>query len=140
MAWDDPSPRTRPVSSSSRRLADLAEVPISQGRRVFRLALAAIVGMLACAIARAALAAWHGGAAHASGFDILLTTAVGWIAAALAWRYLKNRRSQYGLSERVRDGRSWGSSVDDGGIVDNLVVGQAVADLVEVAIDVVADL
>jgi len=138
MAWDDPSPRARsrrpPAQSNN------ADAPISFGRLVFRMALAGIAGVLACVGAKTGLSAWHGSAARASGLDIVLTVAAGCVAAALAWKYVMNRVPQHGLGARVRDGRGWGSGSGDGGIVDNLGTAEVVADLIEVAIDVVADL
>ena len=142
MAWNDPSPRTRFLPATSRRSTQpgYGSEPISFGRLVFRVVLAGIVGVLACLLAKACIAAWHGPAAHSSTLDVVLAFAIGFAVAALAWKYVMNRPVTHGLSARVRDGGGWGSGGYADDTFDNIVVADAAVDLVEVAVDVFADL
>jgi hypothetical protein len=143
MAWDDPSPRTRSSFASARPPAVPAlqpgygDAPVSFGRLMFRVVLAGALGVLAMLGTKAALAGWHGPGGHASGLALVLAVAVGFVVATLAWKYVMNRPTRHGLSARVRDG-SWGGGPD--GLLDTLVAVDVVTDLVEVAIDVAADL
>lgn len=142
MAWNDPSPRSRSLPASSRASSQpgYGVESISFGQLVFRVALAGIVGVLACLLAKAGFTAWHGQAPHVASLDTVLAGAIGFAVAALAWKYVMNRPPSRGLGARIRDGGGWGWRRDSYDTVDNLIVADAVVDLVEIASDVIADI
>jgi hypothetical protein len=146
MAWNDPSPRPRPLASRPSSPPGYGDTPISFGRLVLRMVVAGIVGVLASVLAKACLAALHGNAAHASGLATVLAVAAGFVVAALAWRYVMSRPAQRGLSARIRDGGGWGgggwgrSSGYDNYTVGDAIVADAAVDLVDAAIDIATDL
>jgi len=137
LGWQDPSPRARARSLAGNPAAQpgYGVAPVSFGRIVFRLVLAAIVGTLGFIAARAGLAAWHG---HASGFDVALAVAAGIVIGLLAWKYVTNRPASHGLSARVRDGGGWGARGDDG--LQTLVVADILTDVVEGVVDIAGDI
>ena len=139
MAWDDPSPRARAASATSRRSVQpgYGDAPVSSGRLVLRSVLAAVLGMIAGGFARSGLAAWHGQGA----LDTVFAVAIGFAAGALAFRFVMSRPASHGLSARVRDGRTWGSgdAYSEDAVVGNLLAAEALVDLAEMAADVLAD-
>ena len=138
MAWDDPSPRALASSATNRRSAPpgYGDAPVSFGRLVLRGALAVVVGVIAYVFAKSALAAWHGQAV----LDTVLAVAIGFAAAALAFRFVMTRPASHGLSARVRDGGGWGSGGYSRDAVDNLVAADVIMDLAEMTADVITDL
>ena len=142
MAWNDPSPRSRSLPSSSRPSAQpgYGVESISFGHLVFRVVLAGIVGVLAGLLAKAGITAWHGQAPHTASLDTVVACAIGFAVAALAWKYVMNRPVTRGLSARVRDGGAWGYGGDSDDTVNNFIVAEAAVDLVEVSVDVISDL
>ena len=141
MAWNDPSPRTRAMPAASHPSAQPGYgESISFGRLFFRVVLAGIIGVLACLLAKAGITAWHGQAPHIASLDTVLAGAIGFAVAALAWKYVMNRPVTHGLSARVRDGGDWGYGGNSYDTVDNFIVAEAAVDLVEAAVDVIADL
>ncbi len=160
MAWNDPSPRARAQSAAPRAMPANPgyEPSISFASLLFRMLLACLAGTIGYVVAKALAAAWHG--AHrsdASGLDAFLALAVAAIVAVLAFRYLLNRPASRGLSARIRDGGGWfgrnrawdngyGGSYDGYGNYGNgytlgeQVVGEAVVDVLSVAIDIATDL
>jgi hypothetical protein len=148
MAWDDPSPRTRsrPAHSGTSARPGYAPaaqpgygpVPISAGRLLWCLLLAAIVFVSTAVGALRGLITWHGHAGHGSLFDLVLAVAIGLAAAVLAWRYLSRRPGGGGWMWLSGRRRSWDDSYP-GTTYTDVVVAEVVAEVVVDAIGAVLD-
>ncbi len=140
MAWDDPLPRTRarPAAAAPSSQPGYGPEPVSFGRLLFCLLAAGIAGVATALATRHGLAGWRGHPAHASVFDLVLSAAIGFAVAVLAWRNLVNRPGGGGWLLRLGRRRSWEHRYDTSSFGD-LVVAEVAADVIADAIDAAID-